>query len=130
MTHITLAPINLNSPRSRFGKIGRDNYVLEMRHFGIGDGINPRWDDSRHNTSRVGDFFGFVDAKRKIVEIFDIIDILPATERPPHWSIEEQQDKQVLVLSKSYMTEPWRTFKERVGYTGSHIQCTMRMRLR
>ena len=62
--------------------------------------ISPIWDDTSKNNSQVGDYFSFVNNKKKNMEIFKIIGILNSNLRDSNWDIKGHNKRRVLVLSK------------------------------
>ena len=118
--YITLTPINLekNNERTR-------NYYYEKEFF-EDEANSPRWTDSVYNTSTIGDLFGFV-INRKRIQIFVIIDIQEHDKGREHW--QEDERKQVLILSKLQLIDSWRKYKKRTGKFGDtgYLRSTTRL---
>ena len=107
--YITLTPVNLKKDDKK-----RHDYNYEKGFFEKGT-ENPRWTDSIHNTSTIGNLFGFV-IDRKTIEIFEIIDIQEKDKSREHWN--EDTRKKVLMLSKMKLIDSWRKYKKRTGTFG------------
>lgn len=76
------------------------DYKIEAPFFNLG---NPRWPGTKDGCEKINDRFGFVDFRKKTVEIFNIEDIKEGSEARayirPEWSFEEAQNRSVLILS-------------------------------
>lgn len=58
MNHIICTPINLHNPATQRGKTARIDYLREMAFFE--EYGRAKYDDSRYNLAKTGDFFCFV----------------------------------------------------------------------
>jgi len=120
--NITITPINLNGkiPKNSKSMKARKDYVREQEN--MKNGINPKWDDSSYNKSRIGDYFAFVRQTEDIVEIFRIEKILNAEDRPDYWDMPEHQRRNVLCLSKMITNNiSWTEFKKLIGYKENYL---------
>lgn len=73
------------------------------------------WDDSRHNTANVGEYFAYYFHGRKVV-IHKILEVKSPTERLPSWSRNVGQgNRNVLELSDPLLTIPWSKWQELNG---------------
>lgn len=121
----TMTPINLLRklhPETKEKDVmtlkARNDYLRERLE---SDGFTKKstWDDSRHNDAVVGDYFAHVNATEDIVEVFTILDVLPATTRRNEWDILEHRTRRVLILSPCIRTMTWTELKMmRVKHNG------------
>ena len=110
-----LTPINLVSKvLTKNGKKAKEDYIREQEF--IQNGINPKWDDSKYNTAVINDYFAFVHQKENRVEIFQIIKIIPAENRPDYWDLPEHKQRNVLQLSKIIRVMSWTELKNILNY--------------
>lgn len=92
----------------------KHNYQIEKDQAALG--ISRRWDDNAHNKAKIGDMFGFLHQDLDCIELFQIINILPATCRRDHWRMDgNHKDRQVLVLSSKLDEMSWTAYKSDVG---------------
>lgn len=87
-----------------------NNYVIEQNKFARG---GSRWSDTRRNNAEKGDRFGFLHQDCDCIEIFQVVNILPASSRPEHWTDE---GRRVLVLSAKLGEISWMKYKADSGY--------------
>ena len=117
-----ITPVNLIT-RKVYGNtaVARQDYNRERLHFGEESEFNPKWDDSVSNTAEVGDKFAFVQNTTDTMEIFTIIAIIPAEDRPDYWDLPHHQRRRVLILSKREKVIRFSDYKRRVGYSPNMI---------
>lgn len=116
VTKLIITPINMISTHvSGNTKKARDDYIREQVYF---DSLlrSPTWDDSKHNNSKIGDMFGFVHNIENKVELFEIIGILNAINRPDYWDIPEHRRRNVLILSRKIRDDTWTRVKQEIGH--------------
>lgn len=131
MTNIVLTPVNIEKPTTLNGKKARIDYLREKEHSNNFSLPVSKWDDSKYNKAEIGDYFGFVQNKKDIIEIFRINDIIQYQNRPEYWDIEEHKKRNVLILSQKIGEMSLFTYFEENGYnTDNIIQGTTRMRFR
>ena len=131
--YIICTPINLVSPTTSDGKKARMDYLREQAHFE--EYNKARWDDSRYNTAKIGDYFAFVHCTQNFVEIFVITDITDAKNRPDHWDMPNHRNRNVLILSKKITETTWTDFKQKLytnkgPYEKDFVQGTTRHEFR
>ena len=79
------------------------------------DQLSICWDDSRHNTSVIGDLFGFWHHKNS-VEIHVIEGVHSPLQRLATWSNNVGQgDRNVIILSPMICKIPWTTWENILG---------------
>ena len=94
-------------------------------------GLSLAWDDSKHNTSNVGESFGFFHHGTQTIEIHEIVAILPPSKRDVEWTKEGHSNRNVLVLSNSFITVGAEDFFSRNGVSTNYTpQGTQRIRLK
>ena len=111
LSKIIVTPINLVSKETSLtqnGRKARIDYLRELNNFDT----SPKWDDSKYNTAKIGNFFGFVNHLEDKIELFSIKNILPGDTRPEYWDIPEHKPRNVLILSPKIKEIKWSTFKE------------------
>jgi len=121
MRHIIITPINLERPSTALGKKARTDYLREQEHSASFKIPIAKWDDSRFNSARVGDYFGFVQQKKDLIEIFQIDRIILGRDRPDYWDIEEHRRRDILILSKKLCDIKWSDYKEANGYKENFV---------
>ena len=132
MDHIILTPINLDKPSTINGKKAKNDYLREISNsssFKLPS--TAKWDDSKHNTAKVGNYFGFVHQNRNknIIEIFRIEKIILAIHRPNYWDIIEHKPRNVLILSEKIDEISWSDYKEQNNYKENFVlQGTSRLK--
>jgi hypothetical protein len=112
---IILTPINLVSRiLTANGKKAREDYIREQGF--IVNGNNAKWDDSKYNSAVVNDYFAFVHQKENRVEIFQVVKIINAEDRPEYWNLPEHMNRNVLHLSKMIANMTWTDLKSLLDY--------------
>jgi hypothetical protein len=123
---LIITPVTVNSVRDYKEQLGR-----------INEGLPHVWDDTKHNTAIVGDYFGYAMNQKKLtsdlktdgsIEIYKIIGICRPSERLLSWSNNVGQgDRNVIILSsKCFYKGSLREFKEAVAYQSNYnVQGTM-----
>ncbi len=101
---MVITPINKNKKSN-----SNVDYKEQLIRTARGDDIWC-WDDSKYNTAKVGEYFGFYFYGIKVV-IHRIIDIKDPSERLPSWSRNVGQgDRKVLELTNSLFEIDWTTW--------------------
>jgi len=122
MAHIVVTPINLQARNPRGNTLkARTDYLREQGKFADGSITNPKWDDSLNNNAEVGDKFAFVQNTADIMEIFTIIGIIDAADRPNYWDIPEHQQRRLLVLSHKEDEMSFEAYKDIHEYRENFI---------
>ena len=122
MSHIVVTPINLRARNPRGNTLkARTDYLREQGKFRAGSITNPKWDDSLNNNAEVGDKFAFVQNTADIMEIFTIIGIIDAEDRPNYWDIPEHQQRRLLVLSHKEDEMSFEAYKDIHEYNQGYI---------
>jgi hypothetical protein len=112
MPKLIVTPVNMVSPYvTGFTKKARVDYKRELIYFDS-DKKSPKWDDSKHNLAVVGDMFAFIHNIEDKAELFEIIEIRDAENRPDYWDMPEHRRRNVLILSKKIRDDTWSRFKE------------------
>ena len=117
---ITPLRVGGNSERDYKEQLGR-----------INEGLSHVWDDTKHNTAVVGDYFGYAVNQKKLssdsktdgsIEIYKIIGICRPSERLSMWSDNVGQgDRNVVVLSsKCFYKGTLRELKKAVNYSPNY----------
>tara|TARA_B100001094_G_C17375789_1_gene414624 strand:- start:30 stop:431 length:402 start_codon:yes stop_codon:yes gene_type:complete len=122
MERIVVTPINLQmrNPRGNTLK-ARTDYLREQVKFRDESNTNPKWDDSLNNNAEVGDKFAFVQNTTDIMEIFTIIGIIDAADRPNYWDIPEHQQRRLLILSHKEDEISFEAYKDIHEYNQNFI---------
>jgi hypothetical protein len=113
---ITMTPINLVTeklPINSKTMKARQDYIREQPNFENG---KSKWDDCANNTTEIYDYFAFVRQLEDYVEVFQVVNILPAIERPDYWDIPEHQARNVIYLSPILYVMSWQDLKNSLGY--------------
>lgn len=106
-SYIVLTAINLLNPCSDKGRKAKYDQRVDEQTFVAEHGKeipNTKWDDTPKNSARVGDYFAFcmnqVSQSVDFVEIFKVIEKRTVASRPDHWTIQEDNNRSVLILSR------------------------------
>ena len=122
MERIVVTPINLQTRNPRGNTLkARTDYLREQVKFRDESNTNPKWDDSLNNNAEVGDKFAFVQNTTDIMEIFTIIGIIDAADRPNYWDIPEHQQRRLLVLSHKEDEISFEAYKDIHDYNQNFI---------
>jgi hypothetical protein len=121
MPHIVITPINIDRPSTDLGKKARTDYLREQENSAYFKIPIAKWDDSKFNSARVGDYFGFVQQTKDIVEVFQIERIVLGRDRPDYWDIEEHRRRDILILSRKIIDIKWSSYKEENGYKENFV---------
>lgn len=116
--HVVMTPINLvskNTHLTELGKKARSDYHREK----IPENKMIKWDDSKNNDSKIGDYFAFVRQAENIVEIYEITNIMNPETRPEHWDIPDHQRRNVLILSEIIKIISWVDLKLELNYSNN-----------
>jgi hypothetical protein len=116
--HVILTPINLtsrNASLTELGKKARSDYEKEKTP----ENKIIKWDDSKNNDSKIGDYFAFVRQTENIVEIYEIRNIMKPETRPAHWNIPDHQRRNVLILSEMIKIISWDNLKLELNYSNN-----------
>jgi hypothetical protein len=101
---MVITPINKNKKSN-----SNVDYKEQLIRTARGDSIWC-WDDSKNNTAKVGEYFGFYFYGIKVI-IHRITGVKDSTERLPSWSRNVGQgDRKVLELSDSLFEIDWDTW--------------------
>jgi hypothetical protein len=118
---VIATPINLDKPSTTNGVKARIDYLREHKTTVSFSNSGARWDDSRFNNAKIGDYFAFVHQSENRMEIFKIETIDSCDSRPIEWTIAEQADRNVLNLSEKQGEMKWNEFKLQNDYKASYI---------
>jgi hypothetical protein len=115
---LIMTPINLKKPTTKEGIKARTDYLREEPEFNEG---KPKWDDTRYNKAKIGDLFAFIHQANNEdrMEIFEVVGIQKATDRPDYWDIDHHRNRNVLHLSPLKSTISFSHYKSLVGYSES-----------
>lgn len=121
MRYIIITPINLERPSTDLGRKARTDYLREKEHSASFKIPIAKWDDSKFNSARVGDYFGFVQQNKDLVEVFRIERIVLGRDRPDYWDIEEHRRRDILILSKKLSDIKWSSYKIENDYKENFV---------
>ena len=111
---IIMTPVNLRRPRTYKGFKARAQYKVEQLKFA---NDYAHWYDSKYNTAKVGDLFGFVQMNENTVEIFQVVRIIHPDDIGISWSVYDFRNRQTLVLSPVKSQMKWSALKRKLGYS-------------
>jgi hypothetical protein len=118
----------------------------------------PSWDDTKNNKLHVGDFFAWIPSftsesistwdetmslsklvkdPTPMIYIHKVIGVFLASERKKEWSSMgytngskyKTSDRNRIVLSREYHVVSWNDYFPKVGYRGTHLQCTQPLKI-
>ena len=93
---ITFTPISVSNPK----------HISVIYHNELISNNTWRWSDGQYNKSKIGDYFAFYFHNQKII-FHKILDIKGPEHRYSHWSYNEAQSRNVLILSQPLREIPW-----------------------
>lgn len=103
-SYLTIAPISKDQKE--------DSYIdYKDQEERVANGYNWCWDDCKHNTSEVGNYFAFFFYGKKII-VHKILSIKPPSERLPTWS---KRERNMLVLSDKLLEISWTIWQQLNG---------------
>ena len=117
-------------------KIAHQDYDRELDESILTNII--KWDDSKYNKLSVGDYFGFIDARKeiRILNIYKIIKILGPEYRRDEWSqngyttgYSDTHSRNCIILDSNIIQSvDWKEYIKSVSYKKQYLQGTMNIR--